>query len=55
MNQELNKVERVVEKSTLWGDVKFFLNQHFDFSKDISISVKDIIIVITVIFITTLV
>tara|TARA_R110000868_G_scaffold1389_15_gene10763 strand:- start:203 stop:1078 length:876 start_codon:yes stop_codon:yes gene_type:complete len=55
MNQDLNKVEKVIEKSSLWGDVKFFLNQHFNFSNDITISVKDILIVITVIFITTLI
>lgn len=55
MNQELEKVEKAVEKSTLWNDIKLFLNQHIDFSKEISISVKDVLIVITVIFITTLI
>ncbi|WP_445956869.1 mechanosensitive ion channel family protein [Yeosuana sp.] len=55
MNQRLEKLEKVVEKSTIWNDFKIFLNQHFDFSKDISISVKDILIVITVIFIATLI
>ena len=55
MNQELEKAERIVEKSPLWKDLKVFLNQHVDFSNDISISVKDVLIVITVIFITTLV
>jgi small-conductance mechanosensitive channel len=55
MNQELEKAEKVIEKSSLWNDLKIFLNQHVDFSKDISISVKDVLIVITVIFITTLI
>ena len=55
MNQELEKAERIVEKSSLWKDLKVFLNQHVDLSNDISISVKDVLIVITVIFITTLV
>lgn len=55
MNQELEKAERIFEKSSLWKDLKVFLNQHVDFSNDISISVKDVLIVITVIFITTLV
>lgn len=55
MSQELEKVEQEVEKSTFWYDIKLFMNQHFDFSKDISISVQDILIVITVVFITTLI
>lgn len=55
MNQQLEKVEKVVEKSTMWNDFIKFLNQHIDFSKDISISVKDVLIVITVIFIATLI
>lgn len=55
MIQELEKVEKAVEKSTFWNDIKLFLNQHYDFTKEISISVKDILIVITVVFITTLI
>ncbi|CAH8281624.1 mechanosensitive ion channel-like protein [Mariniflexile fucanivorans] len=55
MVQELNKIEKVVESSSVWKDVLTFLNQHVDFTKDISISVKDVLIIITVIFVTTLV
>jgi small-conductance mechanosensitive channel len=55
MNQNLEKAEKIVEKSSLWNDLKIFLNQHIDFSSDISISVKDVLIVIAVIFITTLI
>lgn len=55
MVQELNKIEETIEESSLWGDIKNLLNQHYDFSKDISISVKDVLIIIAVVFITTLI
>lgn len=55
MSQKLEKIEKVVEKSTLWNDIKSIINLHFDFSEDISISVKDLLIVITVVFITSLI
>jgi small-conductance mechanosensitive channel len=55
MNQELKKIENTIIKSSFWDDIKIFLNQHMDLGKDISISVKDVLIIITVIFITTLV
>ncbi|MFG6687144.1 mechanosensitive ion channel family protein [Mariniflexile sp. HNIBRBA6329] len=55
MIQELEKIEKTVEKSSIWEGVKNFLNQHYDFTDRISISVKDVLIIITVIFITTLI
>jgi len=55
MVQEIEKIEKTIEKSSLWEKLKVFLNQHIDFSQDISISVKDVIIIISVIFVTTLV
>jgi len=55
MQQEIKKIEETIEKSSLWEKLKLFLNEHIDFSQDISISVKDVIIIITVIFITTLI
>lgn len=56
MTQELKKIEEAVTKSSsFWNDIKAFLNRQFDFSESISISVKDILIIITVIFITTFV
>ena len=55
MIQEINKIEKTIEKSSFWEDIKSVLNQHMDFGRDISISVKDILIVITVIFVTTLI
>ncbi|MDO7171483.1 mechanosensitive ion channel family protein [Mariniflexile sp. AS56] len=55
MYQELNKIEKAVESSSVWKEANGFLNQHYDFSDNISISVKDVLIIITVIFVTTLV
>lgn len=55
MTQEFKKIEKAVAESSFWGEIKNFLNQHFDFSDKISISVKDILIIISVIFITTFV
>lgn len=55
MSQEIEKIEGVVKRSSIWNDIIKFLNQHIDLGKDISISVKDVLIVITAIFITTLV
>lgn len=55
MIQDLEKIEKVVAKSSLWNDIKAFLNYHIDFTDKISISVKDVLIIATVIFITTLI
>jgi small-conductance mechanosensitive channel len=55
MNQELKKIEAKIKESSLWEKVKELLNQHVDFGEDISISVRDVLIVITIIFITTLI
>lgn len=55
MNQELEKIEKAVEKSSIWENITSFLNQYIDFGKDISISVKDVLIIITVIFVTTII
>lgn len=55
MVQEIKKIEKTIEKSSLWEKLKLLLNEHIDFSQDISVSVKDVMIIITVIFITTLI
>jgi small-conductance mechanosensitive channel len=54
MNQKLEKIEEVITKSTLWEDFRVLLNTHYDLGEDISISVKDVLIIITVIFVTSL-
>jgi small-conductance mechanosensitive channel len=55
MNQELGKIEEAIAESSIWVNIKELFNKHIDFSEGISISVKDVIVVITVIFVTTLV
>ncbi|MFV0565370.1 MAG: mechanosensitive ion channel family protein [Flavobacteriaceae bacterium] len=55
MVQDIGEIEKAVTESSFWGKVKAFLNQHYDFSNEISISVKDVFLLITVVFITTLV
>lgn len=55
MNQELQKIEEKIKESSLWEKISKLLNEHVDFTKDISISVKDVLIVIAIIFITTLI
>ena len=54
MIQELEKIEEAITESSLWEKLSFLLNQHYDFSNDISISVKDVLVIVTVIFITTI-
>ncbi|MBO6607147.1 mechanosensitive ion channel family protein [Psychroserpens sp.] len=46
--------EKITESST-WQGIKDVLNLHFDFTENISISILDLLVVITVIFITTLI
>lgn len=55
MNQDLQNIQDSIKESSLWQDVKNFLNLHYDFTKDISISVRDLLVIITVVFITTLI
>lgn len=53
--QALKNIEEKIEESSVWENIKNFLNQHMDIGQDISISVKDVLIIITVIFITTII
>ncbi|NNE31703.1 MAG: mechanosensitive ion channel [Winogradskyella sp.] len=53
--QDLSKIEETITESSAWEATKDFLSQHIDFGQDISISFFDIIIVITAIFITTII
>ncbi|WP_431136112.1 mechanosensitive ion channel family protein [Psychroserpens mesophilus] len=55
MIQDLSAIEDTITESTVWEKTREFLNLHLDFSKDISISILDILIVITVIFITSVI
>lgn len=55
MSQQLEQIEDKITESSLWESVSEFLSIHFDFGKDISISILDLLIVVTVIFITSLI
>ena len=53
MNQDLKNLEEKITESSAWEKTRDFLNQHIDFSKDISVSLFDLLIVATAIFLTT--
>lgn len=55
MIQNLSNLEEKIEESSAWQKAKEFLNLHIDISDKISISILDILIVITAIFITTII
>ncbi|MEM5564304.1 mechanosensitive ion channel domain-containing protein [Psychroserpens sp. AS72] len=55
MVQDLSDIEDSITESSAWVNLKSFMSQHVDLGKDISISIFDVVIVITVIFITTLI
>jgi len=55
MIQDLEHIEQSITKSNVWDSTKEFLGKHIDFGNDISISIYDILVVITVIFVTTIV
>lgn len=55
MIQDFSTIEDKIKESSAWENTKAFMGQHVDIGKDISISIFDVIIVITVIFITTLI
>ncbi len=55
MIQGLKKIEEKVIESSAWEAIKNFLGSHIDLGDKISISILDILIVITAIFITSIV
>ena len=55
MSQDLNKIEEAITESSLWENFKKFINLHIDFTDKISISILDLIVIVTVIFITTII
>ncbi|WP_026755604.1 mechanosensitive ion channel family protein [Sediminibacter sp. Hel_I_10] len=54
MTQDLKKIEEKITESSIWEKTRGFLNQHIDFSEDISVSLFDLLIVATAIFVTTI-
>ena len=55
MSQKLDEIEEKITESTVWETISNFLGIHFEIGKKISISILDVLIVVTVIFITTLI
>lgn len=55
MIQDLSHIEETITESSVWVSIKEFLNLHLDISNKISISILDILIVITAIFVTTII
>lgn len=55
MVQKLTKLEEEIIESSAWVKTKEFLNMHLEISEEISISILDVLIVITAIFITTII
>ncbi|MDG4716383.1 MULTISPECIES: mechanosensitive ion channel family protein [Winogradskyella] len=53
--QGLSEIEETITESSIWENTKEFLSLHIDFTKDISISIFDMLIVTTAIVITTVV
>ncbi|MFV0540131.1 MAG: mechanosensitive ion channel family protein [Aestuariibaculum sp.] len=52
MNQELENLTEVTE-SSFWNKLDTILNKHYDFTDKISISVGDVLVIITVVFATS--
>jgi len=55
MIQDLEHIEQSITDSGVWETTKDFLGRNMTFGKDINISIFDILVIISVIFITTLV
>lgn len=53
--QDFKEIEDTITESSVWEKSRDILGWHLDIGKDISISIFDVIVVITVIFITTIV
>ncbi|MFD2724729.1 mechanosensitive ion channel family protein [Hyunsoonleella rubra] len=51
---QLKEIEEKITDSSAWEKINAVLDAHYDFSDGISISVKDVLVIITVIFFTTL-
>ncbi|WP_179346296.1 mechanosensitive ion channel family protein [Winogradskyella ursingii] len=53
--QDLQQLEETIVESNAWENIRAFFGQHIDLTDKISISIFDMLILATVIFITTLV
>jgi small-conductance mechanosensitive channel len=55
MTQNIDKIEKKITESSTWEKTNDFLNKHMDIGDNISISIYDILIVVTAIFVTSLI
>ncbi|WP_179336620.1 mechanosensitive ion channel family protein [Winogradskyella ludwigii] len=55
MVQDLSEIEDQITGSSTWGNIKDFLGLHMNIGKDISVSILDVLIVISAIFVTSVV
>jgi small-conductance mechanosensitive channel len=55
MIQDLNKIEEKITESSVWESTQEFLSMHLDIGDNIHISIFDILVIITAIFITTII
>ncbi|MDN3493476.1 mechanosensitive ion channel family protein [Winogradskyella bathintestinalis] len=55
MVQKLENIEQTITESGMWEVTKNFLGLHLNLGRDISISILDFLIIITAIFLTTIV
>ncbi|MCF7561805.1 mechanosensitive ion channel [Sabulilitoribacter multivorans] len=55
MTQDFEKIEEAITESSIWDNIKTFLNLHIDFTEKISISILDLLVIVTVIFITSII
>ncbi len=55
VEEKIEKLEDAIVESSIWEKLNEFLSLHVDFTKEISVSIKDLLVISFVIFITTIV
>ena len=55
MIQDLGKIEEAITESSIWDNIKTFVNLNIDFTEKISISILDLLVITTVIFVTSII
>lgn len=55
VEEKIEKLEDAIVESSIWEKLNEFLSLHVDFTEEISVSIKDLLVISFVIFITTIV
>lgn len=55
VEKQIEKLEDAIAESSIWEKLNEFLSLHVDFTKEISVSIKDLLVISFVIFMTTIV